>query len=410
MKREAGPKLRTLLGAGLSLLVTASLWAGTLTGRITNGTTGKAAAGDQVILIKLGAGMEEVGRTETDSQGQFRFTLDQGNAPYLVRAIHQSVTYHQPAPPGTGSLAIEVYDVSPKVEGVNAVADLMYIQADDGSLGITRIFAVDNHSNPPRTQMNEANFQFSVPQGATIDEAQAQTAGGQAVKVAPKALAQAGRYGFVFPLRPGETQFQVSYHLGYNGKASIDPGLVYPLEHFVAILPRTMSFAPTQNGVYEDRQPPNQPDAIAKIASNPQPGQRLGFEISGRGMLRSQEEDAGNRTVTGPSDTRPGGGLGTPTDAPDPLDRYRVYLLAGLGLALAVGAVYIVNRPKLARRQNGESSSAPGGRLLNALKEELFELELEHQRGQISPEEYAKTKAALDETLARALKRSRLSS
>jgi hypothetical protein len=43
--------------------------------------------------------------------------------------------------------------------------------------------------------------------------------------------------------------------------------------------------------------------------------------------------------------------------------------------------------------------------LLSALKEELFELEVEHKQGRISQEEYDRTKAALDQTLERALKR-----
>jgi hypothetical protein len=43
--------------------------------------------------------------------------------------------------------------------------------------------------------------------------------------------------------------------------------------------------------------------------------------------------------------------------------------------------------------------------LLEGLKEELFELEVEHKQGRISQQEYEKTKAALDQTLARALKR-----
>jgi hypothetical protein len=43
--------------------------------------------------------------------------------------------------------------------------------------------------------------------------------------------------------------------------------------------------------------------------------------------------------------------------------------------------------------------------LLEGLKEELFELEVEHKQGQISQQEYEKTKAALDQTLQRALKR-----
>jgi len=43
--------------------------------------------------------------------------------------------------------------------------------------------------------------------------------------------------------------------------------------------------------------------------------------------------------------------------------------------------------------------------LLQGLKEELFQLEMEHKQGKISDAEYTKTKAALDQTLARALKR-----
>jgi DNA repair ATPase RecN len=43
--------------------------------------------------------------------------------------------------------------------------------------------------------------------------------------------------------------------------------------------------------------------------------------------------------------------------------------------------------------------------LLRGLKEELFELEVEHKQGRISQQEYEKSKAALDHTLQRALTR-----
>ena len=46
-----------------------------------------------------------------------------------------------------------------------------------------------------------------------------------------------------------------------------------------------------------------------------------------------------------------------------------------------------------------------GDRLLDALKEELFQLEMERHQGKISGEDYEKAKSALDTTLARAAKR-----
>jgi len=405
------------LTPGIAILLGASLCsAATLTGTVTNGTTNKPSAGNEVILIRLASGMEEAAHTKTDAQGKFTFTFDDANAPHLIRAVHQGVTYHQMAPPGTNSVSVQVFDVSKKVEGVHAVADLMYLQTSQGQLGVTRIFAVDNTSSPPRTQMNDANFEFYAPENAEVDDAQAQTAGGQPVRTSPTPQAEKGRYAIVFPLRPGKTEFQVTYHLPYPGKATIDPRIVYPLQHFVAMMPKTIAFKPAQAGVYADKQPPDLPDAIAEVASGPQPGQKLGFEISGEGMLQDQSQNASNQSSGEPSsaaaDNRPGGGLGRPIEAPDPLEKsalqglggdlsYRVIALFGLGAVLFAGAIWTMRRSATPRAATTGASST----LLDALKEELFQLEMEHKQGQISDQDYASVKAALDQTLSRAIRR-----
>jgi hypothetical protein len=59
-------------------------------------------------------------------------------------------------------------------------------------------------------------------------------------------------------------------------------------------------------------------------------------------------------------------------------------------------------------RVSPSPSSSGAGRssiLLEALKEELFQLEVDRKQGNISPQEYEKHRAALDQTLERALKR-----
>jgi hypothetical protein len=117
-------------------------------------------------------------------------------------------------------------------------------------------------------------------------------------------------------------------------------------------------------------------------------------------------------------DARPGGGLGPPSDAPDPLEKYRWYILGGFGVVLSAGAVYIANRSKTAAAEVASdvdladipqkarpASPNPSSNLLEALKEELFQLEVEHKQGSISQQEYEKAKLALDQTLERAVKR-----
>ena len=87
---------------------------------------------------------------------------------------------------------------------------------------------------------------------------------------------------------------------------------------------------------------------------------------------------------------------------------------------LAFGAVYIATRSSYAPRAAAAGAAGNGGAgsrslalpkqnrsalLLEALKEEMFELEVERQQGRISQQDYEKSKAALDQTLQRAIAR-----
>jgi hypothetical protein len=89
------------------------------------------------------------------------------------------------------------------------------------------------------------------------------------------------------------------------------------------------------------------------------------------------------------------------------MDPYRWWLLGGFAVVLAGGAVYITSRSKSPLPVTGpaERPARRSAALLDALKEELFQLEMEHQQGEISAEEYASAKAGLDQALGRALKR-----
>jgi hypothetical protein len=432
--------LRKALAISAAALLLASLAsAQTLTGTLKNGTTNKPAAGDDVILLSLGQGMEESGRTKADAKGNFSFKLDDAQSPHLIRAIHQGVTYHRMAPPGTTSVEFDVYDVGKKIDGITVVADIMKMQADKGQLEIVRAFAVQNTSKPPRTQMDERNMEFNVPEGAQIIGGQAVTEHGQPISSAPVPVGDnKTRYAFIFPLRPGTTQFQVAYQLAYTGNANIDPKSIYPLQHFVAILPKTMAFSAAPGTNYQSMDNPNQPDSITQVASGTTVGQTLAFKISGEGTLGEQQQGGaqGEQTASpaAPSGDRPGGGLGPPIDAPDPLQKYRWPILAGFAALLVGGAIYVASRQQSAARGTGRAKAAtiedsesdyefsetsasrraqspPAAKrssssmLLEGLKEELFELEVEHKQGLISQQEYETAKSALDQTLQRALKR-----
>jgi hypothetical protein len=214
----------------LILLLSSFAAAQTLSGTVEDSTTGQPSAGDEVVLFKLGQRLGESGRTQTDAAGLFHFRLEDLPAAHLLRVIHQGVSYHRIAPPGAASVAIEVYDVAKQVDGVKVFADIMRVRSTEGQIVVTREFAVQNASNPPRTQMSERNLEFYVPDHARViaDSATATIETGIPLKSAPLPENEKNRYSFLFPLRPGLTRFAVTYQLPYSGSASLDPRTIYP--------------------------------------------------------------------------------------------------------------------------------------------------------------------------------------
>jgi hypothetical protein len=387
----------------------------TLSGTVKNATTSKPSPGDDVILLNLGQGMEEVGRTRTDTSGNFSFRVDNTRNPHLVRAIHEGVTYHRVAPPGTASVALDVYDVANKVDGIVVFADIMRIEAAREQLVVTREFGVQNASTPPLTQMNEHSLEFYVPDNAQVIDAFATTQNGFPLKSAPERAGDKNRYSFNFPLRPGLTRFAVTYQLPYSGSANLDPKSLYPLEHFMIMLPKSMQFkAMSSSTGFKLIRLPNQPNVTVHAAEDTTDGENLAFHISGEGMLATGQQkypqnsdEQKQSTIAGASSAqssnRPGGGLGPPIDAPDPLRQDRWWILGGFAVLLLIGGIYVVSGHQTATQlghQKGRSS-----RLMAGIEEELFQIEVERKKGQLSQTEFERAKSALEHTLRRALKR-----
>ncbi len=425
-----------------------------LSGKVTNGTSDKPAAGAEVTLIKLGNGMEEAGSTKTDSKGKFSFKLDDAGGPHLVPATFQGAQYFKMAPPGTSTADLTVYDSAKKVEGMSYTVDFLRLETAGDQIHGTRTVVMNNQSKPPKTQMSDGTFEFYLPDGAQIDSAEALGPGGRSVNVAATQREERNLYTISFPLRPGETKMQVAFHLPYSGSLELNPKSKYELQHFVVMVPKSMTFEAKSTSFQTVKDGPGAGAANVQVSTNAKPGQSLAFKISGTGSLPPETENAGAGASNGPPNnggasgegmsSRPGGGLGPPSEAPDPLQNSRWWILGAFALVLLGGGYYVTQRnknaPAMAAAGGGNVAvppitstySAPTARavdpaparfaaaaplsaapaaagsagvLMQAMKEELFQLELDRHQGAISPEEYKSTKAALDQTLARAIQR-----
>lgn len=342
-----------VLAACLSASVLAT--AASLKGMVVNGTTGKPAAGDQVVLLSLSDGMNEIARATADAAGNFIFKLRDEKASHAVRVIHQGLPYHALASPGVSSVSLRVYDVAQKLDELSVLSQTQRFQAAGDTLQVSEVITVQNASQPPRTLMNDRPFQLRLPAGARLDAGLAQAGDGKPLKLMPESGGPTGEYYFRFPLRPGQTRFAVAYRLPYSGEAVIETKALYPLERLAVIVPKSMTFQPKTASMFKPVAA--EADANVQITAAMKPGEAASFRLSGIGMLAGAQE--ASQPIAGRDSARPGGGLGAPTELPDPLHNYRWPILGGLAVILSAGGMlHRVTRPALTRAQGKRKAAA----------------------------------------------------
>ena len=411
------------------LLAGAVALASPVTGTVTNKTVNKPAAGDSVVLVDVQAGMGEVAHTTTDAKGHYSLNTP-GSSSYLVRVTHQGSTYFIGAPQGGASGDLTVYDVAAKVQGVSIEADVLEIETDNGQLKVIERYFVHNSSTPPTTQWSARSFEVVLPAEAEVNTVEAQRPNGLPTSVKMDPAGAKGHYSFNFPIQPDDgdksTLFQISYHVPYSsGKFTFKSQVTLPADNVAVLLPKSMTLTAGAGAAFKSV--PEDANIQTFVAKNGTPGKSIEFTISGSGAMPQAPAQGGqpmgggaapDASATG-NGNQPCGGIGAPINTPDPLSKYKWWILGGLALLLAAGAAFLLRmpgpmgKPAASPAQNSNAAthaalanpSTTHAALLNALKEELFALESEKIAGTLAPEEYAQVKAALEIVLKRALNR-----
>jgi len=383
--------------------------ADTLKGVVQNSTTNKPSAGDELTLKKIGYGMEDVAKTKTNAKGEFTFNVPPAQQPYLVWVQHQGVTYTQAGLPGGVPVAVRVFDSSPSVKELSIPEHAMALQTspDGTTLSGEEFYTVSNQSAPPRTLAAQHTLEFYLPEGAKINESSVQS-GKTQLKATVVPTGEKNKFAFVFPIRPGQTQFHIIYTVPYSGKLEINPRSDLKTDALMVVAPDSIKFAAGDSSIYQNTPNPQYKTVNFYVAKNVTAQQKVAFEISGTGaMPREPEQTASNGGGGRGEPAGPGGGLGVPNERPDPLHSGQWLFLGVLSLFLAAGAVFVYTANQNAPVTAG-GPAVPQDRsamLMEAMKEEVFQLESDRLQGKINPQDYQTAKAALDKTLQRAVQR-----
>jgi hypothetical protein len=307
------------------------------------------------------------------------------------------------------ALEIPVYDAVAKIRDLSGNLGIAQVEADGGALKVTEMYAISNESTPPVTQAGPRNFEVSLPPEAVLDSFIVKRTGGIWVKVAPTPVAgHKGSYALDFPLRPGETLFKFSYHLPYEGQATLHLKLAYPIRNFAVVHPPSMVFKAIHPGAF------NSPGLVQGLqleqaARKPLAGDVPAFEVSGLGTAApaASEGPLLSTPSLAPAPAAPAGSAaGTSSSAaasPGRTTNPIWVVLPGIGAFLAALILAVWRRRRTAVSTAAAATGAVREAHVEALKHELFKLETEKLRGSITLEQYASTKETLNANIQRAL-------
>jgi hypothetical protein len=399
--------------------------AGTIRGTVNNATTGKPGAGVEVILIQLQGGMTPVANTKSDASGQFTFDNPGiGAQPMLVRAVYKGVNFHQPLPPGKNSISVDVFEPTSDGKSISVPSRVIIFQPNGSSLIVGEEYGVKNDSTPPQAYFRaEGNFDVTLPEMAELKQIAASGPSGMPVVQAPIDKGK-NRYAIAFAFRPGESDVRFSYELPYPGNAAtVKIPTVYGGGRLLVVAPPSVKV--TGDGLQMAGQ--EQGMSIYERASVAA-GTLVSVMLSGTAPPpTAAAADAG--AAPGRSENVQGGETsGTIQAIPGRLDVLKWPLVGGFCILFALAAILLARKPvaiavpsetaaaspasgpvSRAARKYEATAGTNGDALasldratstsLDALKDQLFRLELRRQAGTIGEEEYASERAKAEQVL-----------
>jgi hypothetical protein len=312
---------------------------------------------------------------------------------------------------------------------------LLVFQPNGDKLMVGEEYSITNNSNPPAAYFKQdGNFEFTLPQGAQLDQVSTFGPSGMPVKQGTIDKGK-GRYAIAYAFQPGQNGVRLSYVLPYAGNhATVRSPSSYDAQRVLLVIPPTMQISSPGFNAAGTEQGFN---VFSK--DSVKAGTAFDIAINGTAPAPSEQSasappDQVNGRDSG-SDSGPGA---TVQAAPARLDNDKWILLGGLAAIFAVGVGLLFRQPVLTQTTVPAAPASPGPRAnkvkrsaqakpsspppastpksadvapvadkiqqevdtnLESLKDSLLRMELRRQAGTISDEEYARERGRAEQLL-----------
>ncbi|MBV9266204.1 MAG: carboxypeptidase regulatory-like domain-containing protein [Acidobacteriaceae bacterium] len=263
-------------------------------GTVVNGTTGKPQPGVTITLVKPGqGGMRTLGTATSDATGHFAFSTDEpGGGPQLLQANYAGVNYNKLLTPNIprSNVELDVFESTKSAAMARIAQRMLLVEPTSGQIAVNETVIVQNDSKQTYNDPSKGGFEFYLPPAANGQvRVNAQGPQGMPLPRAAEKTRQTDIFKVDFPIKPGETQFQVTYVLPagspftFHGEVVAVPGMPAGPLRLVSPPGVTLSGKDIQQLGTE----PNTQAAIYSVKANGP----FTFDIAGIGSLRGTQAE-----------------------------------------------------------------------------------------------------------------------
>lgn len=282
-----------MMRLAVALVFVGSLQAA-IDGTVVNRTTGKPQPAVSITLVKPGqGGMRTIGTTTSDANGHFVFPQDEpGGGPQLLQANYAGVNYNKLMTPNipTSNVELDVYEATKSPSAAHLAEQMLVIEPNSSQIAVSETVLIQNGSNMTFSNPDSGEFRFYLPPAANGQvRVEAQGPQGMPLPRAAEKTNVTDVFKVDFPVKPGETKFDVTYVLPagspftFHGRVVGVKGM--PTSPLRVIAPPGVTFS--GNDVQQIGTEPKTQATIYNITA----ADLFSFNINGIGSLHQQDAD-----------------------------------------------------------------------------------------------------------------------
>ncbi len=320
-------------------------------GTVTNRTANKPQPGAIVQLYRLGqSGPEFMSMAKSDAQGHFSIAQDLPPGPHLLMISYAGVNYNAMLPPGqpTTGLNLTVYESSTKPGDAKIAGHTLLLEPGQGQVGVTESFFYANSGSVTYHDPANGTLRFQLPKGAQTPRIRVTEPGGMPIQREPEQTKTKDQYKLAFPIKPGETEFDITYTAPLAASGEFAGAVLYPTATRFAV-PSTVTLE--GDGLKSLGQEPQSRANLYEMAAA-----NFKVTVKGTGALQSQSAQAGDDAAA--DDSGPSITAILPPGFED--QRFKILALTIAALALGFALLYYRGRSGTGLRPvQGKPGSKP---------------------------------------------------